>query len=246
MPEPLKNLSSITAEISPRIDANKLAADASSAYEKMNAGEKFIQSFQGGEADFVKNYQLNEVSAANSAAFAKETQARQLLNLAYQEGTISLKEFQAQSSAITKSSEANQDMAAKALGFENQSALVTATQGTAVSGGRGGGGTVRNEQQKQAQSVIDAQKKEVEDLLLAIPGQTEDTVAKISASVSKLGAGAFGDILSGRLNLADVEILVKLKDGGLTEKEIEGVNDKLQALKLIPDIDNLINVKTKS
>jgi TP901 family phage tail tape measure protein len=242
----LKNLSSITAEISPKIDANKLAADASSAYEKMNVGEKFIQSFQGGEADFVKNYQLNEVSAANSAAFAKETQARELLNLAYQEGTISLKEFQAQSSAITKSSEDNQDLAAKALGFQNQSALVTASQGTVVSGGRVGGSTVRTEEQKQAKAVLDAQKSEIEKMLLEIPGQTEDTVAKISASISKLGAGAFGDILSGRLNLADVEILVKLKDGGLTEKEIEGVNDKLQALKIIPDINTLINVKTTS
>jgi hypothetical protein len=243
----LKNLSSITAEISPKIDANKLAADATSAYEKMNAGEKFIQLFQGGEADFAKNYKVSEVSAATSSAFAKETQARQLLNLAYQEGTITLKEFQAQSSAITKSSEANQDLAAKALGFENQAALVTASKGTVVAaGGRGGGATVRNEQQQQAQAVIDAQKKEVEDLLLAIPGQTEDTVAKISASVSKLGAGAFGDILSGRLNLADVEILVKLKDGGLNEQEIEAVNDKLQALKKIPDIDTLINVKTTS
>ena len=115
-----------------------------------------------------------------------------------------------------------------------------------MSGGRGGGSTVRTEEQKQAQAVIDAQKKEVEDLLLAIPGQTEETVAKISGSISKLGAGAFGDILSGRLNLADVEILVKLKDGGLSEQEIEGVNDKLQALKKIPDIDTLINVKTTS
>jgi hypothetical protein len=32
--------------------------------------------------------------------------------------------------------------------------------------------------------------KEVEDLLLAIPGQTEETVAKISGSISKLGAGS--------------------------------------------------------
>jgi TP901 family phage tail tape measure protein len=247
----LKNLSSITAEISPKIDANKLAADASSAYEKMNVGERFIQSFQGGEADFVKNYQLNEVSAANSAAFAKETQARELLNLAYQEGTISLKEFQKQNSAITKSSEANQDLAAKALGFQNQTDLVAAASQVTtkrVAGGRGGssGVVVGTEEQKQAKAVLDAQKSELEKMLIEIPGQTEDTVAKISASISKLGAGAFGDILSGRLNLADVEILVKLKDGGLTEKEIEGVNDKLQALKLIPDIDNLINVKTTS
>jgi len=89
-------------------------------------------------------------------------------------------------------------------------------------------------------------RKKYEDFLLAIPGQTEDTVAKISGSIAKLGQGAFGDILSGRLNLADVNILVKLKDGGLSEKEIEGVNDKLQALKRIPDIDTLINVKTTS
>jgi hypothetical protein len=246
----LKNLSSITAEISPKIDANKLAADASSAYEKMNAGEKFVQLFQGGEAEFTKNYQLDKISAANSSAFAKETQARELLNLAYQEGTISLKEFQSQSSAITKSSEANQDLAAKALGFQNQSDLVAGAsqvKTVMVGAGRGAVSTeVGTEKQKQAKAVLDAQKIELEKMLLEIPGQTEDTVAKITESVGKLGAGAFGDILSGRLNLADVEILVKLKDSGLNEKEIEGVNDKLQALKKFPDIDTLINVKTTS
>jgi TP901 family phage tail tape measure protein len=238
----LKNLSSITAEISPKIDATKLATDATSAYEKINVGAKFIQLFQGGEADFIKNYKINEVSAANSAAFAKEAQARELLNLAYQEGTITLKEFQKQSSIITQGSQVNQDLAAKALGFENQSALVIASQGS----GTHNGATVRNEQQRQANDVVQAQKKEVEDFLLAIPGQTEETVAKISASITKLGAGAFGDILSGKLNLADIQILVKLKDGGLTEKEIQGVNDKLQALKIIPDINTLIDVKTTS
>jgi len=242
----LKNLSSITAEISPKIDATKLAADATAAYEKMNAGAKFVQAFQGGEAEFAKNYKLNEVSAANSAAFAKEAQARELLNLAYQEGTITLKEFQTQSSAITKSSEANKNLAATALGFQDRSAMITAAQGTVVTGGRGGGAVIRTDQQKQAQASLGAEKKELEDFLLTIPGQTEDTVAKISESIGKLGQGAFGDILSGRLNLADVNILVKLKDGGLNEKEIEGVNDKLQALKIIPDIDTIIDVKTTS
>ena len=242
----LKNLSSITAEISPKIDATKLASDATSAYEKMNVGARFVQAFQGGESEFIKNYKLNEISAANSAAFAKEAQARELLNLAYQEGTITLKEYQKQSSAITQSSEANQNLAATALGFQDRSAMITAAQGTVVTAGRGGGAVIRTDQQKQAQASLGAEKKELEDFLLTIPGQTEDTVAKISESIGKLGQGAFGDILSGRLNLADVNILVKLKDGGLNEKEIEGVNDKLQALKIIPDIDTLINVKTTS
>ncbi len=176
----------------------------------------------------------------------KKTQARELLNLAYQEGTITLKEYQKQSSAITQSSEANQNLAATALGFQDRSAMITAAQGTVVTGGRGGGAVIRTDQQKQAQASLGAEKKELEDFLLTIPGQTEDTVAKISESIGKLGQGAFGDILSGRLNLADVNILVKLKDGGLNEKEIEGVNDKLQALKIIPDIDTIIDVKTTS
>ena len=243
----LKNLSSITAEISPKIDATKLASDATAAYEKMNAGAKFVQVFQGGEKAFAENFKINEVSAATSAAFAKEAQARELLNLAYQEGTITLKEYQKQSSAITQSSEANQNLAATALGFQDRSSMITAAQGTVVAaGGRGGGAVIRTDQQKQAQASLGAEKKELEDFLLTIPGQTEDTVAKISESIGKLGQGAFGDILSGRLNLADVNILVKLKEGGLNEKEIEGVNDKLQALKIIPDIDTLIDVKTTS
>jgi len=161
----LKNLSSITAEISPKIDATKLAEDATAAYRKMNVGERFIQSFQGGEADFVKNYKLNEISASNSAAFAKEAQARELLNLAYQEGTISLKEYQKQSAAITQSSEANQNLAASALGFQNQSDLVAAAsqvKTVMIGTGRGAApGQTGTEQQKQAKAVLDAQKKEV-------------------------------------------------------------------------------------
>jgi hypothetical protein len=131
----LKNLSSITAEISPKINVTKLAADATSAYEKMNVGAKFIQAFQGGEEQFIKNFKINEVSATTSAAFAKEAEARELLNLAYQEGTISLEEYLKQSSAIAKSSKENQNTAAQSLGFSDQAALATAAEGKAFTPG---------------------------------------------------------------------------------------------------------------
>jgi len=246
----LKNLSSITAEISPKIDANKLAADATSAYEKMNAGEKFIKLFQGGEEEFAKNFKVDEVSAANASAFAKEAQARELLNLAYQEGTITLKEFQAQSLAISQGSALNLNLSAQALGFQSQDELVAAAGMVTEKKTGAGKGVITtqegSEEQKQAKAVLDAQKKEVEEFLLSLPSQTEDTVAKLSETIGKLGAGAFGDFLSGKIRLDDIPILVKLNQQGLSEEGLEDVNNKLQALKKIPDINTIIDVKTTS
>ena len=241
----LKNLSTITAEISPKIDATKLAVDAKSAYEKMNAGAKFVQAFQGGEAEFVKNYKLNEISAANSAAFAKEAQARQLLNIAYQEGTITLKDYQKQQSAISNSSTANQNLIAQSLGLQNQSELVAAAGMVSTKTTAAGKGAITTQtgtaQQKQAKAVLDAQKKEVETFLKEIPGATDDTVNKMVESISKLGAGAFGDILSGKIDLQDINLLVRMSDSGMSEEDIAKVSEKLQLLRTIPNIDKVIS-----
>ncbi|MGA0083263.1 MAG: hypothetical protein ACO3H5_06440, partial [Candidatus Nanopelagicales bacterium] len=246
----LKNLSSITAKISPKIDATKLASDATSAYEKMNVGAKFVQAFQGGESEFIKNFKVDEISAANASAFAKEAQARELLNLAYQEGTITLKEFQAQSLAISQGSALNLNLSAQALGFQSQEELVAAAgMVTEKKTGAGKGvitTQVGSEEQKQAKAVLDAQKKEVEDFLISLPSQTEETVARLSETIGKLGAGAFGDFLSGKIRLDDIPILVKLDEQGLSEQGLEDVNNKLQALRKIPDLSTIIDVKTTS
>jgi TP901 family phage tail tape measure protein len=246
----LKNLSSINAEISPKIDANKLAADATSAYEKMNVGEKFVKLFQGGEQQFVNNFKIDEISAANASAFAKEAQARELLNLAYQEGTITLKEFQAQSSAIGQGSASNQNLAAQALGFQSQNELVAAAGMVTTKNVGAGKGVITTqvgtEEQKQAKAILDAQKKEVQDFLTSLPGQTEDTVEKLSETIGKLGAGAFGDLLSGKIRLDDIPILVRLDEQGLSEEGIKDVNDKLQVLRKIPDLSTIIDIKTTS
>jgi TP901 family phage tail tape measure protein len=239
----LKNLSSITAEISPKINATKLAADATSAYEKMNVGAKFVQAFQGGEAEFIKNYKINEVSATNSAAFAKEAQARELLNLAYQEGTVTLEEYLKQSSAIGKSSQENQNTAAQSLGFADQNALVTAAQGTVVPAGfRGGGATVRNEEQKVAAAAIKGQRDEIKRQLEEIPEMQGEALDAMMSNVDKLGGGLFGELLNGTISFDEIPLTIRLQEDGLSEEEIVSLHQNLNILQTIPNIDMVVDI----
>ena len=239
----LKNLSSITAEISPKINATKLAADATSAYEKMNVGAKFVQAFQGGEAEFIKNYKINEISATNSAAFAKEAQARELLNLAYQEGTVTLEEYLKQSSAIAKSSQENQNTAAQSLGFADQNALATAAQGTVVAaGGRGGGAVLRNEEQKVAAAAIQGQRDEIKRQLEEIPEMQGEALDAMMANVDKLGGGLFGELLNGTISFDEIPLTIRLQEGGLSEEEIVSLHQNLNILQTIPNIDMVIDI----
>ena len=238
----LKNLSSITAEISPKINTTKLAADATSAYEKMNIGAKFVQAFQGGEAEFAKNYKINEVSAANSAAFGKEAQARELLNLAYQEGTVTLEEYLKQSSAIAKLSIENQNAAAQSLGFADQTALATAAKGTVVTGGRGGGSVVRTEQQKIASAAIQGQREEIKKQLEEIPEMQGEALDSMMANVDKLGGGLFGELLNGTVSFDEIPLTIRLQEDGLSEEEIVSLHQNLNILQTIPNIDMVVDI----
>jgi TP901 family phage tail tape measure protein len=239
----LKNLSSITAEISPKINTTKLAADATSAYEKMNVGAKFVQAFQGGESEFIKNYKVNEVSTANSAAFGKEAQARELLNLAYQEGTVTLQEYLKQSSAIAKLSTESQNAAAQSLGFSDQSALATAAQGTVVAaGGRGGGAVIRNEEQKVAAAAIKGQRDEIQRQLEEIPEMQGEALDSMMANVDKLGGGLFGELLNGTISFDEIPLTIRLQEDGLSEEEIVSLHQNLNILQTIPNIDMVVDI----
>ena len=239
----LKNLSSITAEISPKINVTKLAADATSAYEKMNVGAKFIQAFQGGEEQFIKNFKINEVSATTSAAFAKEAEARELLNLAYQEGTISLEEYLKQSSAIAKSSKENQNTAAQSLGFSDQAALATAAEGKAFTpGARGGMATARTEEQKIAFAAIKGQREAIENQLKEIPEMQGEALDSMMANVDKLGGGLFGELLNGTISFDEIPLTIRLQEDGLSEEEIISLHQNLNILQTIPNIDMVIDI----
>jgi len=239
----LKNLSSITAEISPKINATKLAADATSAYEKMNVGAKFVQLFQGGEEQFIKNFKINEVSATTSAAFAKEAEARELLNLAYQEGTITLEEYLKQSSAIAKQSAESQKAAAQSLGFSDQAALATAAKGKAFTpGARGGMATARTEEQKVAYDAIQGQRKAIEDQLKQNPEMQGEALEKMMASVDKLGGGFFAELLNGTISVDEIPLTIRLQEDGMSEEDIISLHQNLNVLQTIPNIDMVIDI----
>jgi TP901 family phage tail tape measure protein len=239
----LKNLSSITAEISPKINVTKLASDATSAYEKINVGAKFIQAFQGGEEQFIKNFKINEVSATTSAAFAKEAEARELLNLAYQEGTITLEEYLKQSSAIAKQSGESQKAAAQSLGFSDQAALATAAKGKAFTpGARGGMATARTEEQKVAYDAIQGQRKAIEDQLKQNPEMQGEALEKMMASVDKLGGGFFAELLNGTISVDEIPLTIRLQDDGMSEEDIISLHQNLNVLQTIPNIDMVIDI----
>jgi hypothetical protein len=119
----LNNVVEITAAITPKIDITKIQKDAQGAFDSLNPGEKFIQFFKGGQESFVQTFSIDQISSANASALAKEAEARSLLNLAYQEGTITLKEYLDAEGKITSGSNERskfvEDANAQALGFSS-------------------------------------------------------------------------------------------------------------------------------
>jgi TP901 family phage tail tape measure protein len=119
----LDNVLEITAEISPKINAKEIQKDAQQAFDSLNPGEQFVQFFKGGKDSFIENYSIDEISAKNTSALIKEAEARALLNLAYQEGTITLQQYLDQEGKITSSANERskffEDANAQSLGFSS-------------------------------------------------------------------------------------------------------------------------------
>jgi hypothetical protein len=119
----LDNIIQITADISPKIDSTKITKDAQDAFDSLNVGEQFVQFFKGGKDSFIEDYAIDEISTRNSSALAKEAEARALLNLAYQEGTITLQEYLDAEGKITSGSNERSkfvdDANAQSLGFSS-------------------------------------------------------------------------------------------------------------------------------
>jgi len=246
----LKNLSTITAEISPKMDATKIAADASKAYEDLNLGQKFMAAFRGGEAGFERDYQIKELSASLAVAYRNEASALEVLNLAYQNGKISIEEFNTQRSSIISAGAKSQDESAKLLGFGSYDELVQASKGTEVTvtnptSGEQTTTIAYNEQQRAAQRLL-SQERDAVKQMLEDSGALPEVVDKIMEGADKLGESTFGKILGGEINVSDIPILVRLSDAGLDEAGIENVSTQLAALSKIPQLDMLINLDTAS
>jgi TP901 family phage tail tape measure protein len=249
----LKNLSTITTEISPKINATKLASDAQAAYEKLNVGQKFVKLFTGGAEDFKKSYEINQVSTELATGYKNEANALELLNLAYQQGSISLEEFSKKRGEITTAGAGSQDAIAKSLGFQSYNDLVEASKGTKITGTAAGGGntgrmvgmTSRTEQQQAAYDVIQAQSKNVKTMLEELPGSTDEFVKKTMEGLNKIGGSSFGKLLSGELSIADVSI-VATWSGDLTPEELNAATENLQLMRTIPDIESKFNFNSSN
>jgi len=262
------NIIDIVAEISPKVDGAKITRDAQSAFDKLNPPQKFVQFFKGGQSAFVKDFSIEEISARNIAALTKEAEARQLLNLAYQEGSVTLKEYLDQSGKITGLAEGRskfvQDANAKALGYKTVDEMVTSYQTAATE-------LANTDNMTPGElAAIEGQGANPNDRIVAIPDAAQyqqyltgakaafteqlttsgfsaeaakAMVGGIESNLSAIDTGIFDKFISGQIPLEGYDILVNLsKTGNLTEEDIDRLGTELTALSTIPNIDKIVGL----
>jgi hypothetical protein len=263
------NLIEITGEITPKIDSEKIKKGAQDAFDSLNPGEKFVQFFKGGQESFVKEFSIDQISAANASALAKEAEARALLNLSYQEGTITLKEYLDQESKITsganKRSSFIDNANAQALGFASTAAMesklqeqlanlnvdttgmstLEASQAVALGEAR----AREDSKGKAAYEAIVTKSKESLKESFINSGMDADIAKTMTDSmeegVAQIDPGIFDKFLSGQIPLEGYNILMNLESSGdLTLEDVERLGKELTALTTIPKIDKIINFET--
>ena len=263
----LDNIIEITAEISPTINASGIAFEAQKAFDSLNPGEKFIQFFKGGQESFVENYSIDEISARNTSALTKEAEARALLNLAYQEGTITLKEYLDQegkiTSGATERSKFVENANAQALGFSSIDSMKEAannysknTRGIDTTGmtpqqaqeaNQAAGLAVMNDTQgKKAYDAIVTESKDSLKQSFIDAGMNEDIAKTMTDSmeqgVALIDPGIFDKFLSGQIPMEGYDILMRLESAGnLTPEDIDRIGTELTAISTIPNVDKILD-----
>jgi hypothetical protein len=252
-----KNIVEITAEISPQIDGQKIKNDAEKAYENLNIGQKFGQLFSGGRENFVKDFAIDEISERNAAALTKEAESRAFLNLAYQEGTITLKEYLDQEAKITSGAKERssfvEDANAQAMGFASKEDLDASLQSylkyqSAIQSGQkiGAGDMGDTSQGEKAYAAVITQGKESLKQAFLDSGMEEDAAAsmtdKIANGLAKIDPGIFDKFLSGQIPQEGYDILMRLESAGdLTLEDIDRIGKELTAINTIPNINKILN-----
>jgi len=261
-----KNIVEITAEITPKIDSQKIKSDADKAYEELNIGQKFGQLFSGGRQDFIEDFAIDEISERNASALAKEAESRAFLNLAYQEGTITLKEYLDQESKIT--SGANQRSSfidnanAQALGFSSTAAMQSKLQeqlanlnvdttgmSTLQASEAQALGQARAREDSQGKAAYDAivtKSKEALKQSFVDAGMDQDIAKTMTDSmeqgVAQIDPGIFDKFLSGQIPQEGYDILMRLESAGdLTADDIDRIGKELTVINTIPDINKMID-----
>lgn len=261
------NIVDITAQISPKIDSQKIKAEAETAFNSLNPGEKFVQWFKGGKDKFAEDFAIDTISAQNTSALTKEAEARQLLNFAYQEGTITLKEYLDQANQISKGAKARskfvENANAQAMGFESADAMKAAsdkyigysnidttgmTQTEAQAANQAAGLAVTQDTQgKKAFDAIVGRTKEALKQSFLDAGM-EEAAAKqmldgITNGVAQVDPGIFEKLLSQQFPQDGISILINLEESGdLTAEDIDRLSTELTALNTIPNIDKIVGL----
>ena len=265
----LDNVIEITAEISPKIDATKIQKDAQGAFDSLNPGEKFVQFFKGGQESFVQTFSIDKISSANASALAKEAEARALLNLAYQEGTITLKEYLDQEGEITSGASERSSFIdnanAQALGFSSTAAMQSKLQeqlanlnvdttgmSTLEASQAQALGEARARDDSKGKAAYDAIVTKSKEALKQsfVDAGMDESIAKtmtdsMEEGVAQIDPGIFDKFLSGQIPLEGYNVVMNLESTGeLTLEDIDRLGKELTALTTIPKIDKVINFET--
>ena len=237
----LKNLSIITAEISPTINSNNIASAASYAYDQLAPVEKMFASlFKGGKNSFEEKYKIEQISADIAATFRNEANALELLNVAYQEGTVNIKDFIQQRNLITSAGQNSLESSAKTLGFENAQALNAASQskGTILPA-RGGTQTVFAGDEKKAKQLLtemqDAYRTSLED-----SGMLPTLVDAAMAKAKDFDFTTLGMLASNQIDEIDIPIVTKMQ-GDLSPEDFQNFMTNFALLKNVPNIEKTFN-----
>ena len=252
-----KNIVEITAEISPQIDGQKIKNDAEKAYQELNIGQKFGQLFSGGRENFIKDFAIDEVSERNAAALVKEAESRAFLNLAYQEGTITLKEYLDQESKISSGAKERSsfvdDANAQAMGFASKEDLDASLQSylkyveaIKAKDFDSPEAQIDPTQGQKAYETVVSQGKESLRQAFVDSGMSEDAAVTMSTEIERglanIDPGIFDKFLSGQIPLEGYDILLRLKESGdLTAEDIDRIGTELIAINTIPNIDKILN-----
>jgi hypothetical protein len=128
----LTDTAKINAEITPEVDSKKLMSDAQQLYDDLNPLQKAQKFFFGGEDAYKQEQSVLAIGDLNVQNLQKQAEARALLNLAVQEGSMSLEEYNKQTLAINESSKKMQQDVLNAIastsGFSSNEAMFSSAK----------------------------------------------------------------------------------------------------------------------
>jgi TP901 family phage tail tape measure protein len=261
------NILEITAEISPKINSQKIKNDAEDAYNSLNIAQKFGEIFTGGKESFVEQFSIDKIAEENASALTKEAEARALLNLAYEEGTITLKEYLEQEGKITTGASIREDVVnnanAVAAGYKTYDQMIGNLESTAkeiqnlegdfvnpgtIAAVEGQGASLADsiipgseEFRKYLEPAKEAYKQELLNSGFG-PEAAQAMVDGIENNLTQTDVRIFDKFISGQIPDNGYDILIRLQAAGdLTAEDIDRISKELTAINTIPNVDKILN-----